>query len=94
MPTQTSQSHRDERVFWERTNGIWENEAGEIVGVVTSENEEPGEAWIQIHPDYTFLYDEMVTYVEEHLADRVGDVGFVKLYVNAGTELEQVAGER
>ena len=94
VPTQTSQSHRDERIFWEKTNGIWENEAGNIVGVVTSENEEPGETWIQIHPDYTFLYDEMVTYIEEHLADRVGDIGFVKLYVNTGTELERIAGDR
>jgi len=53
--------------------------------VVTTDNEEPGEAWIQIHPDYTFLYEEMVTYIEEHLADRVGDIGYVKLYVNEGS---------
>jgi len=94
VPTHTSQSHRDEMPFWEKTVGIWENEAGDIAGVVTTENEEPGEAWIQIHPDYTFLYDEMVTYIEEHLANRVGDLGYVKLYIDEDSELKQIAKAR
>lgn len=94
VPTRPHRSHRDELAVWEKTIGIWENEDGDIVGVVHSENEEAGEAWVQIHPDYTFLYDEMVTCIEENLADRVGDVGYVKLYVNEGCELEEIASAR
>ncbi len=94
VPTGSAPPHRDELPFWEKTVGIWENEAGQIVGVVHTENEEPGEAWVQMHPDYTGLYEEMVTYIEEHLADRVGDLGYVKLYVNEGTELEGIAAAR
>jgi len=94
VPTHTSQPHRDEVPLWEETIGIWENENGDIVGAVTNENEEPGEAWIQIHPDYTFLYDEIVTYIEDHLADRVGEIGYVKLYINEDSELEEIARDR
>jgi len=94
VPTHPGRSHRDELPFWEKTIGIWEDRQGDIVGVVNTENEEPGEAWIQIHPDYTFLYDEMVTYIEDHLADRVGAIGYVKLYVPVGSELERVASAR
>jgi predicted N-acetyltransferase YhbS len=94
VPTRPQHRFRDELPSWERSIGVWENQDGDIVGVVHSENEEAGEVWFQIHPDYTFLYDEMVTYAEEHLADRVDEVGYVKLYVNAGCELEQVARAR
>jgi GNAT superfamily N-acetyltransferase len=94
VPTRPHHHFRDELPLWERTIGIWENEDGNIVGVVHSENEEPGEAWFQIHPDYIFLYDEMVTYAEEHLADRVDNRGYVKLYVNDGCELEEIVRAR
>jgi ribosomal protein S18 acetylase RimI-like enzyme len=94
VPTRPHHSHRDELAVWEKTIGVWENEDSDIVGVVHSENEEAGEAWVQIHPDYTFLYDEMVTYIEEHLADQVEDVAYVKLYVNEGCELEEIASAR
>ena len=36
----------------------------------------------------------MVTYIEANLADRVDGLGYVKLYVNSGTELEQIAEAR
>jgi GNAT superfamily N-acetyltransferase len=94
VPTRTAPPVRDELPGWERTIGVWENAAGEIVGVAHSENEEPGEAWIEIHPDYTDLCDEMVTYAEAHLADRADGAAFVRLYVNAGSALEQVAQAR
>jgi GNAT superfamily N-acetyltransferase len=94
VPTQTHPPFRDEVPVWEEAIGIWENEAGDIAGVAHNANEEAGEAWIQIHPDYTFLYDDMVTYVEAHLADKGGDIGYVKLYVNADSALEQVASAR
>jgi len=91
VPTRPQHHFRDELPSWEKIIGVWENEAGEIVGVVHSENEEPGEAWFQIHPDWTALYPEMVAYAEEHLADRVDGLGFVKLYVNDGSELAEIA---
>jgi len=94
VPISPGQSYRDELPLWEKTIGIWENEVGDIVAVAHSENEEPGEAWIQIHPDYTLLYEEIVTYVEEHLAARADNLGYVKLYVNTGSELEHVAQAR
>ena len=94
VPTRPLHHFRDELPLWEQSIGIWENEEGRIVGVVHSENEEPGEVWFQIHPDYTFLYDEMVTYAEEHLADRVDNLGYVKLYINGNCELEQIARAR
>lgn len=94
VPTRPRHHFRDELPLWEQSIGIWENEEGNIVGVVHSENEEPGEVWFQIHPDYTFLYDEMVTYAEEHLADCVDNLGYVKLYVNNDCELEEIARAR
>ena len=94
VPTRSDRPFRDELPFWEKTIGVWENEEGDIVGVVNSENEEPGEAWIQIHPDYTFLYDEMITYIEAHLADRVGHIGYVKLYIYNDSDLEEIARVR
>ncbi|MFO7882484.1 MAG: hypothetical protein R6U52_08125 [Kosmotogaceae bacterium] len=59
-----------------------------------SENEEPGEAWIQIHPEYFDLYDEIIDYIEEDLADRVDGTGFVKQYINSDSELENIASKR
>lgn len=94
VPIDLNYSYRNEIPYWEKAIGMWENEDGSIVGVVSTENEEPGEAFTQIHPDYTFLYDEMVTYIEDNLADRVGDTGYVKLYVNEGSTLEQIAMKR
>jgi ribosomal protein S18 acetylase RimI-like enzyme len=94
VPTRPAHRFRDELPFWEQSIGVWESEAGEIVALAHSENEEAGEAWFQIHPAYMFLYDEMVTHAEEHLADRVDGLGFVKLYVNDGSPLEDVARAR
>lgn len=58
VPTRPKHYFRDELYFWEKTIGIWENGDGRIVAVAHSENEEPGEAWIQIHPDYFHLHGE------------------------------------
>jgi len=63
--------------------------------VAHSENEEPGEAYIQIHPAYTDLYEEMVRYAETHLADTVGNLGYVKLYIDdANAPLQHLARAR
>lgn len=93
VPTRPRPYFRDERVYWERAVGVWED-GGEIVAVAHAENEEPGEAWFQVHPDYHDLYDELVTYAEERLADRVDGLAYVKLYVNDGSPLEGVAVAR
>jgi predicted N-acetyltransferase YhbS len=95
VPTNPQRTYRDELPLWEQTIGIWENQERDLVGVVHSENEEPGEAFIQIHPDYTMLYNEMVTYIETHLADRVGNIGYVKLYIyDDNRPLQEIAMAR
>ena len=41
------------------------------------------------------FYDEMVTYAETHLSDTVGNLGYVKLYIDdANDTLKQIAAIR
>lgn len=94
VPTRPHTPFRDELPHWEAAIGVWEDSAGKIVGVVHSENEEAGEVWFQIHPDHTDLYAEMVDFAEATLADRADGVAYVKLYVNEGCALEDVARSR
>ncbi len=94
VPTLIHKSVRDEVRAWEETIWVWETEDGQIAGVVHSENEEPGEAVVQIHPDHTYLYGEMVDHAEEHLADRVDGVAYIKIYAHNGTELESLVAGR
>lgn len=94
VPTRPHPVLWDEVERWERLVSVWENAAGAIVAVAHTENESPGEAWFQIHPDYAFLYGQLVTDAEERLADRAEGVAFLKLYVNHGCELEEVAAAR
>ena len=94
VPVDAGGASRDELQAWERAIGIWEDERGEIVGVVHTENEEPGEAWFEIHPDHAYLYAEMVEFAEARLACWTGGLGYVKLYVNTGTELEELVRKR
>jgi ribosomal protein S18 acetylase RimI-like enzyme len=94
VPTRPHPFLWDEVARWEHLVSVWENSAGEVVAVVNTENEGPGEAWFQIHPAYTFLYDRLIDDVEERLADRAEGVAFLKLYVNHGSELETVAAAR
>jgi GNAT superfamily N-acetyltransferase len=88
VPTRPIHHFRDEVAIWEATIGIWENDAGEIVGVANTENEEAGEAWFQTHPDYD-LAVEMVDYAETKLADRIGDIAFVKAYAAERSNIER-----
>ena len=46
--------------------GVWEN-GSEIVGVVNFEDG-PGEVYLQVHPDYTYLLAEMLSYAETALS--------------------------
>jgi GNAT superfamily N-acetyltransferase len=61
--------------FWEDVVRVWENDAGEIVGVVNVEHPAPwhpgfGEAFLQRHPQYSFLLGEMLEYAEANLLNR------------------------
>jgi predicted N-acetyltransferase YhbS len=61
--------------FWEDIIGVWENEDSELVGVVNIEHPDPehpgfGEAFLQRHPQSSFLLAEMLYYAEETLINR------------------------
>jgi GNAT superfamily N-acetyltransferase len=73
--------------FWEDAVGIWENDEGEIVGIVSAEAPRLGEAFFQRHPKYTFLLDEMLDYAEETLIDEAKNT--LRIYVYDHDELLQ-----
>ncbi len=67
----------------------------DIVAVACTENEERGEAYIHIHPDYDFLYSEIIDYIEENLADRAHGESYVKLYTQSdNSKLENLVKQR
>jgi GNAT superfamily N-acetyltransferase len=51
---------------WENSIRIWEISEGVIVGVVSTEDAE--NTFIQIHPGYRFIEEDMVMWAEENLA--------------------------
>lgn len=60
--------------FWEADIRLWEDENGAIVGAVWHEGQR-GEVFLQIHPDYRHLENEMITWAESALsiADNQGN---------------------
>ena len=71
--------------FWEDTVGVWENDDNEIVGVVNMEHPDLGhpgfgEAFLQRHPRYAFLLDEMLDYAEANLINRKTNTLFIYIY--------------
>ena len=66
--------------FWEDTIGVWENDEGKIVGVVSSENPELGRAFIQRHPQYTHLLAEMLDYAEATFTDKEKSTLKIQIY--------------
>ncbi|MCF7794187.1 MAG: GNAT family N-acetyltransferase [Candidatus Cloacimonetes bacterium] len=61
--------------LWEDLLGVWENEAGKIVGVANIEHAHTehrgfGEIFIQRHPDYLFLMEEMLEYGEKNFLNK------------------------
>jgi predicted N-acetyltransferase YhbS len=71
--------------LWEEMTGVWENEAGEIVGVVNIEHPDPthpawGEAFFQRHPDYDFLLPEMLDFAEANLRNQERNLLFIPIY--------------
>jgi predicted N-acetyltransferase YhbS len=65
--------------LWEGAVGVWENDTGEIVGVVNVEVPRYGEACFQRHPGYAFLLEEMLDYAEATLVDR--EKGELRIWV-------------
>ncbi len=61
---------------WERTRRLWETEHGELVGVVNPEY--AGNFYVQIHPDYRDLENEMIAWAETACA--VGDPPCVETF--------------
>jgi ribosomal protein S18 acetylase RimI-like enzyme len=51
---------------WQATVRVWETAAGDLVGAVHPEG--PGWIFLEIHPDFRHLEDEMIAWGEEHLA--------------------------
>lgn len=71
--------------LWNEITGIWENKAGEIVGVVNIEHADKthsgwGETFIQHHPKYDSTLPEMLVYAETHLRNKEKDQVHIPLY--------------
>lgn len=71
--------------LWNDIIGVWENKAGDIVGVVNIEHAhkrhtEWGEAFIQHHPDYDAILPEMMEYAETNLRNEVKNLIFIPIY--------------
>ena len=49
--------------FMQRPIQLWENAAGELVAFVLPESS-LGTAYLQVHPDYRYLEDELVAWAE------------------------------
>ncbi|MCK5141825.1 MAG: hypothetical protein KAQ70_06495, partial [Candidatus Heimdallarchaeota archaeon] len=77
--------------------GLWENEHGNIVGIVTNEAVGRGEAFIHLHPDYyeKSVLQEMFELIEEKYAVEIEGKVIIKLRILDGdTDLEKYASER
>jgi predicted N-acetyltransferase YhbS len=67
------------------STGVWENEAGKVVGVVNIEHADEshrgwGEVFFQRHPDYDSLLPEMLDFAESHLRNRERNLLFIPIY--------------
>jgi predicted N-acetyltransferase YhbS len=71
--------------LFERSTGVWENEVGDVAGVVNVEHADRshsgwGEAFFQHHPDYGALLPDMLDFAEAHLRDRERNRLFIPIY--------------
>ena len=71
--------------LFDASTGIWENEAGDVVGVVNIEHADRshrgwGEAFFQRHPDYDSLLPEMLDFAEANLRNRERNLLFIPIY--------------
>jgi GNAT superfamily N-acetyltransferase len=51
---------------WEKTVRLWESDDGKLVGAVHPEGR--GNAFLELHPDYRHIEEEMIGWAEENLA--------------------------
>lgn len=84
--------------LWEDTIGVWENDEGEIVGVVLTEtpvawHPEFGDVFFQRHPQYVFLLGEMLDYAEETFANKEKNAHVIHIY-EYDEPLQALARER
>ena len=80
-----AQSVQKAILLFDEMTGVWENEAGEVVGVVNIEHADRshrgwGEAFFQRHPDYDFLLPEMLDFAEANLCNRERNLLFIPIY--------------
>jgi GNAT superfamily N-acetyltransferase len=83
--------------LFDLSTGLWENEAGDVVGVANIEHADRshsgwGEAFLQRHPDYDALLPEMLDFAETHLRNQERNLLFVPIYDYDDTFLALVRG--
>ena len=85
----------EENRLLKRSVQLWESEYGQLAGYVLSEG--PGDAHLQVHPDFRHLEPEMIAWAEEALAVTSAESGRreLELYVNEYDVLrQQILAER
>jgi mycothiol synthase len=58
---------------WSNRMHVWETAQGRLVGLVHPEGSR--DAYIELHPDFRFLEEEMLAWAEEHLSAPAEDLG-------------------
>jgi predicted N-acetyltransferase YhbS len=71
--------------LFDASTAVWENEAGDVVGVVNIEHADRshrgwGEAFFQHHPDYDLMLPEMLDFAEANLPNRERNLLFIPVY--------------
>ena len=71
--------------LFDASTGVWEKDAGEVVGVVNIEHADKrhsgwGEAFFQRHPDHDRLLPEMLDFAEANLRNRERSLLFIPIY--------------
>ncbi len=95
-PDTSGKSSRKAIRFWENSIGIWENESGDIAGVVCPDEYAPwhpafGQAFLQRHPDYEHILPEMLAYAEQTFVGK----GTTRIFVGEpDMSLQEAAKER
>ncbi|MCP4633157.1 MAG: GNAT family N-acetyltransferase, partial [candidate division Zixibacteria bacterium] len=56
---------------WEQLVCLWETEDGELVGAVHPES--TGDAYIELHPDYRHIEENMIAWAEDNLSTQIRD---------------------
>jgi mycothiol synthase len=68
------EAHVDAPQFAQRPIQLWENAAGELAAFVLPESS-LGTAYLQVHPDYRYLEEQLVAWAEAHISVRNEDTG-------------------